>query len=68
MPRTTVSRDQFEWEGDRLVHQPTGAWFAWAYPNSESASITTNWGTAGDVLDNGDDFYLASYIVPCVAE
>jgi hypothetical protein len=56
MPGTPVSRDQFEWEDNRLVHKPTNARFAWSYPNGESESYTLNWGSAGDRLSNGEDY------------
>lgn len=39
-----------------MVHKPTGAAFGWSYPNSESDQIGFDWGKAGDVLDNGDDY------------
>ena len=43
---TKVTRDQFEWDGDRLVHNPTGAMF-----NRRSQFI--NYKRAGETLDNG---------------
>jgi len=56
MPGTPVSRDQFEWDGNRLIHKPSKATFAWAYPNSESDSVVMNWGLAGDLLPSGEDY------------
>jgi hypothetical protein len=46
---TTVTRDQFAILGKRLRHVPTGARFS-------VGSDVINWGRAGDVLPNGDDF------------
>ena len=51
-----VFSTQFEWQGERLVHKPTGASFAWSSPNSESPYMTVNWGMVGSVLANGDDY------------
>ena len=56
MPRTKVSRDQFTVDGRRIIHQPTGARFEWSYPNSQSDAVTVNWGEAGNVLANSDDY------------
>jgi hypothetical protein len=56
LPYTKVLQEQFSWESDRLVHQPTGAWFAWSYPDSDSDDVVINWSRCGDLLDNGDDF------------
>ena len=46
---TKVTRDQFEIEGKVVRHVPTGARFT-------VGSDFINWGRAGDVLPNGDDF------------
>jgi hypothetical protein len=51
-----VWSDQFKWQGEKLVHEPTGASFQWSYPRTESYQVTINWGRAGDVLPNGDDY------------
>jgi hypothetical protein len=56
MQYATVVSDQFQWKGDTLVHIPTGAWFKWSYPNSDSYDLNFSWGAAGDVLPNGDDY------------
>jgi hypothetical protein len=56
MPFSKVEESQFEWQGDRVVHTPTGATFSWSYPNSQSEQVTVNWKNAGDVLDDGRDF------------
>lgn len=48
-PSTQVTRDQFEWDGDRLTHIPTGARF-------NARSDWVNYGRAGEILPNGDDF------------
>jgi hypothetical protein len=56
LPRTKVLEEQFAWDGDRLIHRPTGAWFAWSYPDSDTDDVTINWSRCGDVLDNGDDY------------
>lgn len=56
MRHATVVSDQFEWMDGWLVHKPTGARFMWRYPNSLSYDLTYNWGAAGNVLPNGDDY------------
>jgi hypothetical protein len=56
MPNTKVTPEQFKWDGKRLLHEPTGARFSWAYPKSESFDLHYNWGRAGDILGNGDDY------------
>lgn len=56
MKRTEAMADQFEWEGDNLIHRPTNARFWWSYPNSDSDNIGINWGNAGDRLENGEDY------------
>ena len=56
MPYSKVEAGQFEWHGDNVVHMPTGATFAWSYPNSHSDKVSVNWKNAGDVLDDGRDF------------
>ena len=53
-----VFSDQFKWIEDWLVHIPTGARFKWSYPNSTSNAVACNWGDAGNVLPNGDDYEL----------
>lgn len=50
----TATADEFEVEGDRVVHKPTGAWFS-AYkgqPHIAHRSL----GHAGELLPNGDDY------------
>ena len=56
MQYAKVDSDQFTWIEDWLVHIPTGARFKWSYPNSQSNAVTRNWGVAGNVLPNGDDY------------
>jgi hypothetical protein len=46
---TQVNRDQFKWHGNKLIHEPTGARFT-------IGSQIVNYGRAGSVLPNGDDF------------
>lgn len=43
---TAVDRDQFEWEGDKLTHKPTGARF-------DRKSPIVNYGRAGETLEDG---------------
>lgn len=47
-----VSADQFELNGDRLMHVPTGAEF-WA---AEKDVVLCDEGTAGKPLPKGDDY------------
>ena len=47
VPMTKVKRDQYEWDGNKLTHKPTGARF------SRNSSIV-NYGNAGDILENGE--------------
>ena len=51
-----VEIEQFEWEGNVLIHVPTGAAFAWQNGKTRTGAVTTEWGTAGDVLASGDEF------------
>jgi hypothetical protein len=51
-----VEIEQFEWEGNVLIHLPTGAAFAWQNGNTRTGAVTTEWGKAADVLANGDEF------------
>ena len=44
---TKVSRDQFAWEGEKLIHKPTGARF-------HRNSAVVNKGRCGDDLENGE--------------
>ena len=54
MPRTKVVREQFLMSENEIVHMPTGARFT-AYPGiAEPHNV--NWGPAGDVLPNGEDY------------
>ncbi|NSY41533.1 hypothetical protein [Leisingera sp. ANG59] len=46
---TKVTEDQFHWEGDRLIHRPTGATFSL---NSE----WVNFGRAGETLDDSTSY------------
>jgi predicted secreted protein len=51
---TKVQEDQFEVRENSVVHRPTGAEFT-AYPGHPEFQYM-NWGRAGEVLPNGDDF------------
>ena len=54
MSYKAATPDEFVLDGDRVVHQPTGAWFS-AYkgqPHIAHRSL----GHAGEVLPNGDDY------------
>lgn len=51
---TAVTRDQFRLQGNSVVHVPTGAEFT-AYPETPEPHMV-NWGFAGDVLPNGEDY------------
>lgn len=57
---TQVKSEQFDIKSDiEVVHKPTGATFStYRYENPEDAvsAVTINWGRAGDVLSNGDDY------------
>jgi hypothetical protein len=48
---TSVSEDQFDVEGDRVVHRPTSAAFYWI-----------NWGSSGADFPNGDNFDRAAIL------
>jgi hypothetical protein len=50
-----VEIEQFEWEGNVLIHLPTGAAFAWQNGKTCTGAVTTEWGKA-DVLASGDEF------------
>lgn len=43
---TDVTKDQFEWDGERLTHKPTGARF-------HKRSEFVNFGNAGNTLTDG---------------
>ena len=49
---TEVTEGQFSWEGDRLVHEPTGTTF-------ELNSEFINYAQAGDTLDSGECYERA---------
>jgi hypothetical protein len=51
-----VEIEQFEWEGNVLIHLPTGAAFAWQNGKTRTGAVTTEWGKAADVLASGDEF------------
>ena len=55
MAGTKVTREQFEVLEDRIVHIPTGARFDF-YPERPEKFSTINWGRAGAILENGDDY------------
>jgi hypothetical protein len=46
--------DEFELEGDRVLHKPTGAWFEASPGRPEIAH--KDFGTAGNTQPNGDDY------------
>lgn len=50
-----ADESQFKTEGTRVTHIPTGARFS-TYPGSDSTDATINWGQAGSVLANGDEY------------
>jgi hypothetical protein len=50
------SDDQFEWDGQELIHKPTGARWWWLHPDVESTEVGHNAGHLGAYLANGD-FY-----------
>jgi hypothetical protein len=54
MPYTKVDQSQFELLPHAVIHRPTGARFD-AYQNIPEPHIV-NWGHAGGVLPNGDDY------------
>ena len=56
MSERQVFSKEFEWHGDRLIHQPTGASFSLAYPNSDSSALFINYGSAGDLLRDGTTY------------
>jgi hypothetical protein len=49
-----ASRAEFEIKGDESIHKPTGARFSAHEGRREISHI--NWGTAGNVQPNGDDY------------
>jgi hypothetical protein len=51
---TEVKEDQFDVEGDCVVHRPTNAEF-YSYRGIKDCEWI-NWGNAGNVLPNGSDF------------
>lgn len=54
MATIKASRDQFRLDGDKVHHEPTGAWWS-AYPDQDHASFM-NAGRLGDVLENGAEY------------
>lgn len=50
-----VTKDQFEWEGERLFHRPSGAKF-------HLRSDVVNYGRAGEDLEDGST-YLPEEVV-----
>jgi hypothetical protein len=51
-----VEKEQFEWDGNVLIHRPTGATFSWESSNTRTGEVSTEWNQAADVLANGDEF------------
>ena len=56
----SVTKEQFKWEGERLIHQPTGAKF-------HLRSDVVNLGAAGDDLPDGTMF-LAEEIIAVASD
>jgi hypothetical protein len=54
MATIKASRDQFRLDGDKVHHEPTGAWWS-TYPDQAHPSFT-NAGRLGDVLPNGEEY------------
>ncbi len=46
--------EQFKLEGNRVVHEPTGA--LWSAYDGRAEPSHVNWGKAGDILPNGDEY------------
>jgi hypothetical protein len=55
-----VTDEQFEISEDKVTHIPTGAWFI-AHPGRPWIA-NRNWGRAGDLLDNGDEYRRADIL------
>jgi len=51
-----VEIEQFKWDGNALIHSPTGATFSWRHSNSRTGEVITEWKSASDVLSSGDEF------------
>lgn len=60
MAGTKITPEQFEIQDSGVRHTPTGARFS-AYPGRSDFS-TVNWGRAGDILPNGDDYRPADIL------
>lgn len=56
MAMLKATEEEFEVSGNKAVHRPTGARFTRSYPESDSDDAVINWGKAGSVLDNGDEY------------
>lgn len=54
MPNVDVSDCQFVLDGDKVVHEPTGAWWK-AQPNSAAFS-SMGMERLGAALSNGDEY------------
>jgi hypothetical protein len=51
-----VEIEQFAWNGNVLVHRPTGAVFSWQNEGMRTGEVSTDWKRAADLLSNGDEF------------
>lgn len=51
-----VEKEQFEWDGNVLIHRPTRAFFSWTNGNTRTGEVNIEWNQAADVLPNGDEF------------
>jgi hypothetical protein len=51
-----VKKKQFEWDGNVLIHRPTGAVFSWTNGNTRTGEVSIEWNQAADVIANGDEF------------
>jgi hypothetical protein len=60
MAGTKVRPEQFEISEDKVTHVPTGAWLIAHRGRAEIAN--RNWGRAGDLLDNGDEYRRADIL------
>ena len=55
MSHKSATIDEFVTDGDKVIHQPTGAWFS-AYKGQPHISHRS-WGHASEALANGDDYW-----------
>lgn len=55
MPYACPNKDQFDLDGDKITHVPTGAYWV-TYPDAAEPHVK-NPGRLGEKLENGDDYY-----------